>query len=204
VSTGRLRQPERADGVEDVVVLLDDDGRATGTAPRAGVHGASTPLHLAFSCYLFQGSSLLLTRRSPAKVAFPGVWTNSVCGHPRPGEPLEDAVRRRARDELGADVVGLRLVLPSFRYRAGADGVEENEICPVLVGELAAAPRPDPAEVDQVALEPWEPFARAVLDGTRDVSPWCRLQVTELAALGAAPHDWATADPALLPPVLHA
>src|SRR3954453_3814277 len=49
----------------DLVVLLDDDGRPSGTAPRATVHGASTPLHLAFSCYLFDREGRLrLTRRA--------------------------------------------------------------------------------------------------------------------------------------------
>lgn len=197
VSTAAAPQSQQDD---DLVVLLDDSGRACGTAARATVHHAATPLHLAFSCYLFDGSKVLLTRRAATKRAFPGLWTNSVCGHPAPGEPLERAVRRRAREELGIAVTGLRLALPAFGYRAERDGVVERELCPVLVGALAGELSPDPAEVADHRLEPWAPFAAAVLSGEREVSPWCALQVAELTALGPRPQHWRSADPALLPP----
>ena len=106
------------DAIPELVVLLDAAGAAIGTARKDTVHTADTPLHLAFSLYAFDASDrLLLTQRAASKVAFPLLWTNSVCGHPAPGEPLESAVRRRARDEMGLELAELRLVLPQFRYR---------------------------------------------------------------------------------------
>ena len=73
-------------------------------------------------------------------------------------------------------------MLPRFRYRAVmADGVVENELCPVFVATTTDEVRPDPAEV---AGAVWESLARAsvvgVLDGSRDIAPWCREQVAEL------------------------
>lgn len=168
-------------GTEELVVLLDEEGRAVGTHPKATVHHAATPLHLAFSCYLLDDAGrLLLTRRAATKPTWPDVWTNSCCGHPAPGEGLAAAVARRLDDELGLTVVDLRIVLPAFRYRAVmTDGTVENEMCPVLVGRCPdpGALAPDPAEV---GASEWVPFAglrRAVLSGAREVSPWCREQL---------------------------
>jgi len=186
----------------ELVVLLDDDGRSTGTAAKASVHGADTALHLAFSAYLFDvGGRLLLTRRAWDKRTFPGVWSNSVCGHPAPGESLPEAVRRRAERELSVEVGALRLVLPGFAYRAEMFGVVENERCPVYAGWLApgdeVALAPD--EVADVEWVPWGDVVAQVGSG-RTVSPWCAEQVPQLAALGPDPAAWPEADIALLPP----
>jgi isopentenyl-diphosphate delta-isomerase len=191
---------------EELVVLVSAAGEAIGTAPKATVHHADTPLHLAFSVYLFDDTgSLLVTQRALAKATFPGVWTNSACGHPAPGEPVEDAVGRRARDELGLEVHDLRLVLPRFSYRAEMDGVVEWELCPVLTGRVGGTtpgPRPDPGEVEEARWVPWVSFAADVLSGARPVSTWCREQVAELESLGPDPIAWPTADPADLPPAM--
>ncbi len=168
----------------ELVVLLDEAGHAVGTADKAGVHHAATPLHLAFSCYVFDTDGrVLVTRRALHKPTWPGVWTNSVCGHPGPGEDLADAVRRRARDELGLALLDVRLALPAFRYRAVMpDGVVENEMCPVFTARSDGSLDPDPAEVDSVEWVPWTDFRAAVLEGRREVSPWCVSQVRDLPA----------------------
>ena len=195
---------------EELVVLLDEDGNRTGTALKAEVHSERTPLHLAFSCYLFDHAGrLLLTRRAEHKRTWPGVWTNSFCGHPAPDEELAAAVRRRGRQELGIHIAQPVLVLPGFRYEAVMpDGTRENEMCPVYVarageGELG----PDPEEVAATAWAHWPAFSAGVLAGERDVSPWCRQQVAELVtALG---RSWdgtgpvTPADPGLLPAASH-
>jgi isopentenyl-diphosphate delta-isomerase len=169
--------------VTELVVLLDEEGRAVGTADKAEVHHADTPLHLAFSLYLFDDDEqVLVTRRALSKRTFPGVWTNSCCGHPAPGEALEEGVRRRVRQELGVDVSDLRLAVPGFRYRAEQDGVAENEMCPVFIGRVAGPVAPDATEVEEVSWEPWADLRAGVLDGSRAVSVWCREQVTHLSA----------------------
>jgi len=182
-------------------VLLDDSGQARGLAGKISVHHDQTPLHLAFSCYLFNSAGqFLLTRRAESKRVFPGVWTNSCCGHPEPGEPITDAVRRRVAQELGIALTDLTLVLPRFRYQARMDGILENEMCPVYAAHATGPLDPDPAEVADVKWVDWADFTEQVRSGQATVSPWCVQQVAELAAVGPSPLAWPQANPADLPP----
>jgi geranylgeranyl diphosphate synthase type I len=181
----KSRQLGPGDLVSDDVVLVDEAGLPLGSAPRIEVHTEQTPLHLAFSTYLFNArGEVLLTRRALGKKTWPGVWTNSCCGHPRPSEALEDAARRRIREELGLTVGPLVPLLPEFRYRAvDASGVVENEICPVFAGYVTEAdPRPDPDEVAEWAWVAWDKFAAAITATPHVYSPWAALQVPLLVA----------------------
>lgn len=170
------------EAADELVVLLTPDGVPCGAAPKRDVHGPTTPYHLAFSCYVFDaGGRLLVTQRARAKATWPGVWTNSCCGHPLPGEPGEQAVRRRLRHELGLDAVALELALPAFSYRASRDGVEEHELCPVWLARVGGEPAPNPAEVAAYEWVPWPSFVARAERADSDLSPWARLQVRELA-----------------------
>lgn len=169
----------------DLVVLVDERGRDAGSAPRLEIHGSDTPLHRAFSLYLFDDRGrLLLTRRALTKVTWPGVWTNSCCGHPRPGEDYAAAIRRRVREELGVGVSDLRVALPDFAYRAtDFSGVVENEVCPVYVGRIIGEPEPDPTEVMDHQWLGWEDYVSAAARTPGLISPWSALQVPQLAGV---------------------
>ena len=175
----------------DDVVLVDPEGSPVGTAPRTSVHDTDTPLHLAFSCYVTDGQGrVLLTRRALDKRTWPGVWTNSCCGHPRPQEPLEDAVRRRLVDELGLEVGELTCLLPDFAYRAtDASGVVENEVCPVFVAQAHPTSRvsANASEVMEWRWVSWTSLAQAVGATPFAFSPWSALQVP---LLDGGPVTW--------------
>jgi isopentenyl-diphosphate delta-isomerase len=174
----------------ELVVLLDDDGREIGTAPKSTVHGTDTALHLAFSCHVVNSAGqVLVTRRALGKKTWAGVWTNSFCGHPRPAEPMIDAVRRRARFELGLSLHELELVLPDFRYRAtDASGIVEYEVCPVYTAVADDEPRPNPDEVvDTRWVDPAD-LAAALTTTPWAFSPWLVLQAEQLA-LFTAPRE---------------
>jgi isopentenyl-diphosphate delta-isomerase len=170
---------------DERVVLVDETGQEIGSASKADVHHRATPLHLGFSCYLFDAAGrVLLTRRALGKVTWPGVWTNSFCGHPAPGEPVTDAVRRRARDELGVAIDEPACILPDFRYQAvAADGTVENEICPVFYARTDADVVAAPAEVMDSRWVSWQELCAAARLPWA-ISPWAVTQIPLLEAAG--------------------
>ncbi len=174
-------------GGAEVVVLLAEDGTPIGTQDKATVHTSETPLHLAFSTHVFDDTGrILVTRRALDKKAWPGVWTNSFCGHPAPGETFEDAVRRRAAQELGFTVRDIRPALPDFRYRAvDASGIVENEICPVYTAIAETPVDPLPAEVMDLHWVHPADLVPAVTSTPWAFSPWLTLQLPLLYPQGA-------------------
>ena len=177
--------------MQEFVVLVDEQNKEIGTAPKDEVHTTNTPLHRGFSLFLFNSKNeLLVTKRADTKKTFPGVWTNTVCGHPGSEESAADAAKRRLKDELGIDLKRshlaeqgetLRVVTP-YRYRfADANGIVEHEICPVLVGfitDMRPHSRykifPDSSEVSEWKWMPWEEFLKNIDAQPEKYSPWCR------------------------------
>ncbi|MCY0903691.1 isopentenyl-diphosphate Delta-isomerase [Arthrobacter sp. H14-L1] len=169
----------------ELVRLMDDEGNDVGVADKRTVHTSTTPLHLAFSCHIFDRyGRTLVTRRALTKPTWPGVWTNSFCGHPAPGESMEDAIRRRADEELRMTISAPTAVLPDFRYRAvDASGIVENEICPVYRADYPGDPQgqldPHPGEVSEWAwLEPAK-LAQSVTGAPFAFSPWLVSQLEQ-------------------------
>lgn len=165
----------------ELVVLVDDSGHPLGTAEKRTVHGAETPLHLAFSCHVFDADGrVLVTRRALSKLTWPGVWTNSFCGHQVPGASVESAVTARAIVELGMAITGLEPVLPDFRYRAvDASGIVENEICPVFRAVTTDAVAANPDEVAEWAWVAPADLRAAVTAAPYAFSPWLVLQLND-------------------------
>ena len=131
---------------QEQVIVVDASDRAVGTAPKLEAHVAGM-LHRAVSVFVTDGAGrVLLQRRADGKYHSPGLWTNSACGHPRPGEDPEQAAARRLREEMG-----VRCALRhagTFHYRAELpNGLVEHEIDQVFVGEWTGEPAPDAREV---------------------------------------------------------
>ncbi len=177
------------DSPADNVVLLDPDGAAIGEIARSVVHSRDTPLHLAFSCYVEnEAGEVLVTRRALSKKTWPGVWTNTCCGHPRPREDMAEAIRRRLDEELGLVVDELTCVLPDFAYTASdASGIVENEVCPVFwtrVTHPTPTVRANPDEVMDWKWVQWDDLAAGAQRTAFAFSPWAVQQVNLLDALG--------------------
>ncbi|WP_404680797.1 isopentenyl-diphosphate Delta-isomerase [Raoultella terrigena] len=172
------------------VILLDEQDKPAGMLEKYAAHTFDTPLHLAFSCWLFDArGQLLVTRRSLEKKAWPGVWTNSVCGHPQEGETFEQAVTRRSRFELGAEITAIAPVAPQFRYRAVApNGIVENEVCPVYAARVTGPLRPNSDEVMDYQWCQLEDLLNVLAITPWAFSPWMVLEATDA---GVALQDYA-------------
>jgi geranylgeranyl diphosphate synthase, type I len=191
---------ERATAVrdEDLVELVDEGGRVVGHAARATIHHTNTPRHRAFSVYLTDAAGrVLLTRRALSKLTWPGVWSNSSCGHPRPGETDLAAIHRRVREELGVEVMDVEVMLPDFGYTAtDPHGLVENEDCPVYRAVIVdtAVLRPDPDEVMDYQWLTWPDLIATVEQAPGLLSPWAVAQVRALTSSREA--AWSRPGPA--------
>jgi isopentenyl-diphosphate delta-isomerase len=134
--------------------LVDEDGTTIGTAEKLAAHQPPGQLHRAFSVFLFdEKGRLLLQRRALGKYHSPGVWSNTCCGHPYPGEAPFAAAARRTAEELG--------LAPSLLAEAGTvrynhpdpdSGLVEQEYNHLFVGLVRAEPAPDPEEIGEITF----------------------------------------------------
>lgn len=143
----RQRSPRGAARTDDdEVILVDRDDVAIGAAPKGDVHRTGA-LHRAVSVFVFDDARrLLLQRRARGKYHSPLLWSNTACGHPRPGESTADAASRRLGDEMGVECALTEVSV--FTYRAELGTAIEHEVDHLFVGYHGAAPVPDPGEVE--------------------------------------------------------
>ncbi|MCX9193354.1 isopentenyl-diphosphate Delta-isomerase [Carbonactinospora thermoautotrophica] len=156
----------------DLVELVDDQGSPAGEIPKLAAHQPPGALHRAFSVFLFDLSGrLLLQKRAAGKYHSPGLWSNTCCGHPWPGEDPAVAAARRLREELGVDAGPLMAAgLVSYQVTDPVSGLVEHEWNHLFVGRVVQEPEPDPAEVAEYAFVPLDGLARFV--ETHRVSAW--------------------------------
>lgn len=149
------------DSPEAVILLelVDEDGNTIGTAEKLSAHQAPGRLHRAFSVFLFdERGRLLLQQRALGKYHSPGVWSNTCCGHPYPGEAPFAAAARRTFEELGVSPVLLgEAGTVRYNHPDPASGLVEQEYNHLFVGLVRDPLRPDPEEVgDTVFATPAE------------------------------------------------
>jgi isopentenyl-diphosphate delta-isomerase len=156
------------------VILVDERNRPVGSAEKMRAH-VDGLLHRAFSVFVFDSKGrLLLQRRALTKYHSGGLWSNTCCGHPRPGEELLDAAHRRLAEEMnfGCDLrAGFE-----FIYRAELDhGLTEHEYDHVLLGHFDGTPRPVASEVGAWRWIELDQLLRDVRERPESYSYWLRL-----------------------------
>ncbi len=168
------------------LILVSPQNRAIGRAEKRAVHEAGL-LHRAFSIFLVdEDGRMLLQRRSRAKYHSGGLWANSCCGHPRPGERTLQAANRRLGEELG----GTSALTYAFRAcycTTLPNGMTENEIVYVFFGAIPAALAPNPDEVSQLTRMTLAELQTDIAHHPRHYAYWLRYYMkNHYAAIGRA------------------
>lgn len=161
--------------MSELIVFVDKNGKPNGeTGEKLISHHADTQLHLAFSCYVFNDKGeFLVTQRANSKKVWPGVWTNSCCGHPAPGEKMLTAIARRLDYELGMTADDFQVVLPKYIYKTPPfKGIIEHEFCPVYVARATSMPNPNHDEVEAYKWMSWPDYVAAAEADQADVYSW--------------------------------
>jgi isopentenyl-diphosphate delta-isomerase len=160
--------------MEERVVLVDENDAEVGTLEKQRAH-LEGRLHRALSVFVLNSrGEMLLQRRASGKYHSGGLWTNTCCSHPRPGEAVDEAARRRLREEMGIDVDLTPLF--EFTYRADVgEGLVEHEYDHVFAGHYDGEPVPSVDEVDGWRWVPVAEVARQVREDPDAFTPWFRV-----------------------------
>lgn len=143
------------------VILVNELDQEIGAMEKMEAHRRGV-LHRAFSVLLFNSSGeILLQKRAQSKYHSGGLWTNTCCSHPRPGEKMADAIQRKLMQEMGIEAS------PSyshkFIYKTPLKDLVENEMDHVYVGQFDGEP-----VINQEEVEDWK-FIRPA-DLSQDIS----------------------------------
>ena len=162
------------------LILVDAEDNEIGFLSKAACHDGAGILHRAFSVFLFNDAGeLLLQRRGASKRLWPGYWSNSCCSHPRRGESMDVATRRRLHDELNVEA-SLEFVY-KFAYQAGygEDG-SENELCHVFLGRVTDQVRPNGHEIDEIRFVSAQELEDEMNTSPESFTPWFVMEWQEL------------------------
>lgn len=157
------------------VILVDENDNAIGVEEKLNAHRLGK-LHRAFSVFVFHQSEnaieLLIQQRHPDKYHSGGLWTNTCCSHPRPGETLIAAATRRLAEEMGIQT-SLKVV-GSFRYITPfANGMIENEYDHVLIGTVTEKiVHFDETEISAIEWIPLKDLEQKVLTNPEHFTSW--------------------------------
>ncbi len=184
----------RRDTEADTLILVDGADRQVGELGKSLCHDGHGILHRAFSLLIFNaGGELLIQQRAPTKRLWPLYWSNSCCSHPRNGESMEHATRRRLAEELG--ITCPLLFVFKFQYQAQFDATgAEHEVCSVYIGRSEDAVTVDQREILTYRwISPQALQAELTLHGGSKFTPWFMLEWTRIwrdhrsAVLGLGP-----------------
>jgi isopentenyl-diphosphate delta-isomerase len=160
------------------VILVDENDNPIGTMEKMEAHRKGL-LHRAFSILVFNSKGqLLLQKRSPKKYHSGGLWTNTCCSHPRPGEDIQNALRRKLKQEMGIDVT------PEFSHKfiyktKLENNLTEHEYDHVYVGRYDGEPDINHDEVEEWRFEDLFRLKESIEKSPEDFTYWFKLIIND-------------------------
>lgn len=163
----------------EYVVLVDNKDNQIGLMEKQAAHVNPT-LHRAFSIFVFNSKGeMLLQQRALTKYHTPGLWTNTCCSHPRDGESLQQATKRRLMEEMGMEC-DLKEVF-SFIYKADVmQGLIEHEFDHVFVGTTDVTPIINREEVESYKYETVANIAKDIEKNPQNYTAWFKIAFAKL------------------------
>lgn len=161
---------------DDQLILVDSDDREIGFLTKADAHLGRGTLHRAFSVFVSNpAGELLMQQRAKGKRLWPGYWSNACCSHPRAGEEVGDAARRRLHEELGLSAE-LEFLF-KFEYQAQYDSHgAEHELCWVYAGRSAERPRANVHEIEAWRYVTPKALCAEIACAPETFTPWFKIE----------------------------
>lgn len=163
----------------EYVVLVDELDNKVGLMEKMEAHINPT-LHRAFSIFIFNSKNeMLLQQRALSKYHTPGLWTNTCCSHPRDGESLHDATKRRLQEEMGMQCE-LKEAF-SFIYKADVmQGLVEHEFDHVFIGTSDDLPIINKDEVESFRYDTVENIKADIERNPQNYTAWFKIAFDKL------------------------
>jgi len=167
--------------MQEKLICVDIFDREIGSAEKLEAHQKCL-LHRAFSVFLVREGKMLIQRRAAHKYHSGGKWANACCSHPRVGEDLPTATRRRLREELNLEGIELEELYGFVYCHRFEDGLWEYEYDHVFVGECDQTPELNPEEADACRWVGYDELAQELLEHPDRFAVWFRICAPKVLA----------------------
>lgn len=165
---------EKIEQMDDLLILVDEHDNEIGVSDKLSVHQSGV-LHRAFSVFIFNSNGeLLLQQRADSKYHSPGLWSNTCCSHPKPGENNLEACKRRLTEEMGMQCI-IEFSF-SFIYKFQfSNGLIEHEYDYVYLGYTNDLPKLNKMEVKEWKYISLQDLENEILNHPEYYTAWLKI-----------------------------
>jgi isopentenyl-diphosphate delta-isomerase len=163
----------------EYVLLVNKNDQPLGTMEKITAHEKGE-LHRAFSVFVFNNKGeLMLQKRASEKYHSGGLWTNTVCSHPKAGEDIAASAKRRMMEEMGFECDISKAFTFIYKSNVG-DGLTEHEYDHVFFGYSDTVPNPNPEEVEDWKYVDMDWLNQDVKENPNDYTVWFKIALKEV------------------------